>query len=335
MTGAPELLNESTVIPWAKGQGIVPEGHPLCARALAGGVSNIVLAVKWESGGVVVKQSLPQLRVADRWDFDRARIITERKALSYLQTVIPGHVPTVVGADDDAFAFAMTYVPAGEVWKAQLMRGELSRSTARAAADILATIQLASRVDHAALEDFADRMPLIQGRIEPYHRAAAQRNPELAPIVHAHAQRLIESRDVLVLGDFAPKNLLVDGDTVVVIDVEVAHLGDPCFDVAFLLTHLILKHIVLPGCTTDLLELATEFWLTYQTRCGAAAAPEGDVVIAVGCLLLARVDGKSPVEYLGVHGPSIRATARDILTTGATEPLLAVLARALHEQETS
>ena len=73
-----------------------------------------------------------------------------------------------------------------------------------------------------------------------------------------HADRLEQANEVLVLGDYAPKNLLAYPDGVFVIDLEVAHLGAPAFDVAFLLTHLVLKQLVLPGRSGDLRELAEQ-----------------------------------------------------------------------------
>ncbi|MET0860843.1 MAG: aminoglycoside phosphotransferase family protein [Microbacterium sp.] len=305
------LLDETSAIGWARDRGVVPADAPVAARALSGGISNIVLALSWPGGDAVIKQSLPELRVAQHWQFDRARVITERRAIDYLGTVIPGHVPRILAFDDDSFAFAMTMAPhGGEVWKSRLLAGQFDPAIAGAAGRTLAQIQVASRRDRRALTAFEDRMPLVQGRIEPYHHAAAERNPEIAHLVRAHAERLERAREVLVLGDYAPKNLIASADGVFVIDLEVAHLGDPAFDVAFLLTHLVLKQLVLPERSGDLLMLAEQFWSAYRLAAGPAAAPDDDVRVALGCLLLARVDGKSPVEYLGVHGPSVREMAK-------------------------
>ena len=226
MPPAVELLDESSVVGWARDHGLVPPGAAVTARPLSGGISNVVLALAWADGGAVVKQSLPELRVAQRWEFDRARVVTERKAIEYLASVIPGRVPEVIAFDDADFAFAMTVAPnGGDVWKERLLRGQLDGSTARAAGETLGRIQLASRRDRDLLGAFDERMPLIQGRIDPYHRTAAALNPHLADVVIPHAERLIAARDVLVLGDYAPKNLLAYPEIVFVIDLEVAHLG--------------------------------------------------------------------------------------------------------------
>lgn len=318
------LLDETSAISWARDHGVVPTAAPVDVRALSGGISNIVLALSWPGGEAVIKQSLPELRVAQHWEFDRARVVTERRAIDYLGTVIPGRVPRIVAFDDDSFAFAMTMAPrGGQVWKSRLLAGHLDPATAGAAGRTLAQVQLASRRDRAALAAFDDRMPLLQGRIAPYHHAAAARNPEVAPLVNAHATRLEQARDVLVLGDYAPKNLIETADGVFLIDLEVAHLGDPSFDVAFLLTHLILKQLVLPDRSGDLLVLAEQFWSAYRRVAGAAAAPDDDVRVALGCLLLARADGKSPVEYLGEHGGFVRRLARyALLESGEAVPAL-------------
>lgn len=330
MTSATDLLDEESVIAWAYAHGVIPSIRGVRAKGLSGGISNVVLAVHSGDRSAVVKQSLPELRVAEKWEFDRARVVTERKAISYLSTIIPGHVPEVLAVDDEHFAFAMTMAPPpGEVWKTLLMRGELDPGTAGAAGAILGHIQTASRSDRELLADFDDRMPLVQGRIQPYHLTAAAKNPDVADIITRHADQLVAARDVLTLGDFAPKNLLAYPDRVFIIDLEVAHLGHAAFDPAFLLTHLVLKSLVLPSRVDDLATLAATFWSAYQNTAGEPAA-ESDVRVALGCLLLARADGKSQVEYLGAHAPSVRAAAKDLLTSDVDTPIHESVARALH-----
>lgn len=331
MTRESDLLDEGSVIAWAYAHGVITSTCGVRARALSGGISNVVLAVDSGDRSAVVKQSLPELRVADKWEFDRARVVTERKALSYLSTIIPGHVPEILAVDDEHYAFAMTMAPPpGEVWKARLMRGELEPATARSAGALLGRIQTASRTDRAALTDFHDRMPLLQGRIRPYHLTAASKNSDVADIITRHADQLVAARDVLTLGDFAPKNLLAYPERVLIIDLEVAHLGHAAFDPAFLLTHLVLKSLVLPSRVDDLATLAATFWSAYQNAAGEHTAADQDVGIALGCLLLARADGKSQVEYLGAHAPGVRAAAKDLLTSDVDTPINESVARALH-----
>jgi hypothetical protein len=161
-------------------------------------------------------------------------------------------------------------------------------------------------------------------RVDPYLRTIVRRHPDLAETVDVYVERLLATRRCLVHGDFSPKNVLVGRDGLWVIDWEVTHRGDPAFDLAFMLNHLLLKAIHRPQGRRD-----------YET-CGRAfleayAQPfDPEYVLGlVGCLMLARVDGKSPAEYLSerertharAHGialltapPSAPAAAWEIIT---------------------
>jgi 5-methylthioribose kinase len=317
------LMTEATAGDVLRRLGVVPPGVPVRAHALSGGISNIVLAATWDGGRAVLKQSLPELRVATVWRFDRARIVNERRAMRHLAGVLPaGSVPAVLAHDDEAFLFVMSHAPEGGVnWKEALLRGEIDLSAAGRAGAMLGEIHRRSAGDPGVAHDFADLTPLLQGRVDPYHRTAAAANPELADIVNAEADRLLATRRCLVLGDWSPKNLLVYPDHMLALDFEVAHYGDPAFDVAFLLTHLVLKGVRRPGDAGRLRAAADAFLRGY-----GAPPPDAHVVAELGCLLLARIDGKSRIEYLTADDQRahVRALAADILTT-SDRPLTATL----------
>ena len=48
-------------------------------------------------------------------------------------------------------------------------------------------------------------------------------------------------RGAIAAGVIDPKNILVAGDHIFIIDFEISHYGDPSFDPAFLICHLVLK----------------------------------------------------------------------------------------------
>ena len=136
-------------------------------------------------------------------------------------------------------------------------------------------------------------------RLDPYYRTTASRHPNLRP----HFDRLMRessSRRVsLVHGDWSPKNFLVTPAAVVAIDFEVIHFGDPSFDSAFLLNHLLLKSFSRPQWSAEFARLAARFWQVYRS----GLPPDCDwiepaTLAHLGCLLLARIDGKSPAEYI-------------------------------------
>ena len=175
-------------------------------------------------------------------------------------------------------------------------------------------------------ETFADRQDFIALCVDPYLRVTAERRPHLAAAINRHTERMLSVRDCLVHGDYSPKNLLVEPsapDAVVLLDHEVCHWGDPSFDTAFCLTHLHLKACTFADRAADFLDLAAEFWTSY-----ADATLEADTVGMLGCLLAARVDGKSPAEYLTTEAlrQRVRRLAETILfeeprTLGAVREL--------------
>jgi 5-methylthioribose kinase len=112
-----------------------------------------------------------------------------------------------------------------------------------------------------------------------------------------------------VHGDWSPKNFLVSAAGVMAIDFEVTHFGDPAFDSAFLLNHLLLKSFYRPEWSAKFSRLAGKFWEVY----GSGLPPGCDwiepaTLTHLGCLLLARIDGKSPAEY--ITEPSLQERVR-------------------------
>jgi vanillate/3-O-methylgallate O-demethylase len=115
----------------------------------------------------------------------------------------------------------------------------------------------------------------------------------------------------LVHGDLSPKNVLLGPSRTWIIDWEVAHFGDPVFDLGFLLTHLLCKSLYRPGSAAGYRAAASGFLQHYRAATEILAAPwdEEYLVAQTACLLLARIDGKSPASYLD---ESARDRGRDI-----------------------
>ena len=265
---------------------------------------------------VVVKQALPRLRVADEWLAKRERAITEGEALRLAQQLTPGSVPQVLDVDEVACALTITEAPADwRPWKDQLLAGDAAPGVARRLGGLLGTWQAATWNDHAVERAFEGQEVFEQLRVDPYYRTVCRRRPKLARAVDAFIQRMNATRACLVHGDYSPKNVLV-GEGIWVLDFEVAHCGDPAFDVAFMLNHLLLKRLHVPEAGDGIEQSARDCW-----DASAQAAPEllpdlSYVLGHVGCLMVARVDGKSPAEYL-------RKTEREWARDGGTALLLA------------
>jgi 5-methylthioribose kinase len=308
-----DLLTVETVGPYLTGRGLVEAGTPVSAEELAWGVSNVVLAVASAGFQAVVKQALPRLRVEEEWLAKRERALTEADALVLAGQLAPGTVPAVLDVDPKACALVVERAPIGwPNWKEQLLAGKADAEVAERLGRLLATWHRETEDDPDVARRFGDKEAFEQLRVDPYYRTVMHRWPSLAQRLGMLVDLMLDERRCLVHGDFSPKNVLVGGHGAWVIDFEVAHVGDPVFDLAFMLNHLLLKAIHRPENAENYRACADAFLAGYARE----AEPEY-LFGHVGALMLARVDGKSPAEYL--TGPE-RLQARALGTRLVLDP---------------
>jgi 5-methylthioribose kinase len=283
---------------------------------LEGGVSNTVLLAESDGDRIVLKQALAKLRVKEDWHADRSRIRRECNALRLLAPLLaPGAVPRIVFEDEENCLFAMEAAPRGaRTWKALLLEGQAPIEIAESVGAMTAAMLRQSWGSSEWEELFGDQTAFDQLRLDPYYRFTATRHPDLAP-QFAERIELAGRRHALVHGDWSPKNFLVWGGRVTAIDFEVIHYGDPSFDAAFLLNHLLLKSFYRPQWAPRYAASAERFLEIATTAVPAAADFEWATLRHLGCLLLARIDGKSPVEYIQEEGlkARIRTFARRLI----------------------
>ncbi len=293
-----QFLSTETVGRYLVGRGIFSPADGLKIAELGGGVSNIVLRAESPARAVVLKQALPRLRVADEWLANRERAINEAEALRLLGGITPDRVPALIDLDRERCALVTSAAPAGWAsWKTRLLDGIADPRTAESLGEILARWHAATFRDERVRAAFPDTVLFRQLRVDPYYRVTAARRPDLAPHIERYVERMQHVRLCLVHGDFSPKNVLV-GDGIWVIDFEVAHVGDPVFDVAFMLNHLLLKRVHMPRIR-GAEESVRAFWAGYEGAVPATLLPDRPYLFGqLGCLMVARVEGKSPVEYL-------------------------------------
>jgi aminoglycoside phosphotransferase (APT) family kinase protein len=248
------------------------------------------------------------------WFADVSRNRTEREYIEFVSRIAPGSVPRLTTAGDGYFA--MEYLGEEYVnWKEALMNGRFEVDWARQAGSLLGKIHSASRNDPRLAVRFDTMDAFGQLRIEPYLIATASRHPELALLLQAEARRLAAHRSALVHGDFSPKNILVSAGRMVLLDCEVACYGDPAFDVAFLFTHWFLKALYHKDHFKEVRAMIEAFREGYALL---DAEMERRVTPLLVMLMLARVDGKSPVEYLveAADKETVRTFCRSTLVEG-------------------
>jgi D-3-phosphoglycerate dehydrogenase len=281
---------------------------------LAGGVASDIRVVDGPDGPQVVKRALPKLRVAADWRSDPARSATEVAALQAAAELIgQDAVPKVLWTDPEKYSFGMELIgPHFKNWKETLLAGDVSLPVVRRAGTLLGQFHQRSGARPDLAERFASTTNFEELRIDPFFTRPALLAGSLGPAIMAAADGLRQRRVALVHGDYSPKNLLTDGENIVILDWEVAHWGDPRFDIAFCVSHLILKAHRSGADRSALLHAAAEFGAAYRD----ANPGYWDQALAalVGALLIARVLGSSPVDYLAsVDVESVRRWAGHML----------------------
>ena len=275
-------------------QGIVHEDSEPIVEHLSGGVSCRVWKISVDQDRWVIKQALEKLNVKADWFSDVERIHREHEVMKQLELILPDcNVPKVLHVDYVNHIYLMTCAEEGvQTWKDLLMQGIFNADTAKSAADILTRIHSQSfKIDEKIKPAFSDQKYFNQLRIDPFHRFLIQKYPELSAEINGLIEELTGQKICLVHGDFSPKNMLVEkSGSIVLIDYEVAHWGNPVFDLAYCLGHLILKawHLKKPD---EMLELIGVFLANYKGQVN-------NLLPHLGLMLLARVDGKSPVNYI-------------------------------------
>ena len=287
---------------------------------LAGGVSSDIWRVDLPGRSLCVKRALPRLKVAAEWHAPTSRNASEWAWIRFAAGHVPLHVPQPLAHDPDAGLFAMSFLEPARypVWKRQLMDGEVDVGTARAVGSVLARIHAASAGDATVAREFATLDNFRALRLEPYLIATGRRHPDLAARLGALAQRTGEASIALVHGDVSPKNILVGANGPVLLDAECAWYGDPAFDIAFCLNHLLLKCLLRRDLRESYLAGFEALRAAYCVAVDweSAASLEARAAALLPGLLLARIDGKSPVEYLlgrDADQALVRNTARGLL----------------------
>lgn len=331
---------ESNVVAYLRERGLVPPGDvPVRAKALGWGVSNIVIRVDVPGvqPPVVVKQSRPKLRVAMEWLSKIDRIFAEIAALEALGEVLnEGSVPKVLFVDRDNYLFVMSCAPdESVVWKPQLLEGKSDAVVAAKAGTLLGRMH--SRLDaqtHPALVPggaLYETEVFDQLRIDPFYRTAAKTHPEIGEALDALGDQALNATfRTFVHADFSPKNLLVhrQGDGLTAVDFETSHAGDPAFDLGFFHSHLLLKSIRAARQghdPTSYWNLTRSAWHAYHLEAKDAQVDPTRVTRSIrhaAACSLARVDGKSPVDYLDPRAQTAtRRFAVEILRLPPDRPL--------------
>ena len=310
-----------TVSGFLRAEGLV--GDPALARLtpLTGGVASDIWKVESESGQrvFVVKKALAQLRVAQTWLAPVSRNASEVEWLREAGRILPEVVPEILASDAEAGIFAMSYLDPADhpVWKQELRAGRADPTFAARLGQVIATIHAGTQGSDEIARRFANDVTFHSIRIEPYLEATARAHADLAAPLMALAGETLAAKVALVHGDISPKNILVGPKGPVILDAECAWYGEPAFDLAFCLNHLLLKCLWTPSASADFHACFDALAESYLARVDwePREAIEARAARLLPALFLARVDGKSPAEYITADADKdrIRRVARPLI----------------------
>ncbi|MFE6736547.1 phosphotransferase family protein [Microbacterium sp. NPDC057650] len=285
---------------------------------LPGGVSSDIRVVRAGDRTVVLKRALEKLKVVADWHAPIERSRAEARWLEFVSHIAPDAVPEVLAVDAQSHAIAMEFLPPEQYpnWKTQLLSGLVDVDVAGRVGQLLGRIHAASAATPELAARFDNQDAFESLRIEPYLRRTAAAEPRAAGPLAEVIAMLERPGRVLVHGDVSPKNILIGASSPVLLDAECATWSDPAFDAAFCLTHLGLKAVHLPERAPELRAAASELRRRYLDEVDWEPASDVDRRISriLPALMLARVAGASPVEYLDEsERQRVRATAIELL----------------------
>jgi len=195
-----------------------------------------------------------------------------------------------------------------------LLAGAVDAEIATQVGDVLGRIHSATADRADIARRFATDDNFFALRLEPYLVENSRVHTELADMLLRLVTRTAQTRRVLVHGDVSPKNILIGPEGPVLIDAECAWFGDPAFDVAFCLNHFFLKAAHMPEHAEALMRCVSMMTRAYLEHVNWEPHSQLDARVAslLPGLTLARIDGKSPVEYLDAPA---RDAARSLAIT--------------------
>lgn len=297
-----DITKKEDMISYLKDNGIISDAEPYSINYCSGGVSCPVALIETGGRTLLIKQGRARLAVKEEWLADPARTNLEGKGAAYYHKYLPETQPDVLINDEENHIFVREAIPAGcHMWKADLMEGILDFKVARRTMEVMATVHSCSAKDPDVPHVFNNYNNIYELRVSPYIQFVAKKYPQLAKVSDEVSDLIMNTHQVLVHGDYSPKNIIVTPEReVCVVDSEPVHCGNAICDVSNFTTHIVLKSAYLRKYSAAFLNMLVDMTDTYFSSIDFAdpKVVEANCMKALGMIVLARIDGKSPAEYI-------------------------------------
>ena len=269
---------------------------------LKGGVSSDVYKVKTSENTYCVKRSVPKLRVKKEWYADTKRLKYEFFWLSHCKKIIPNRIPYVYNFIQKKDYLILEYFnnKKFDTLKSHLLNKKIEKKIIIKISKDLFKIHKESSTNTIKKKFINNSKNFYDLRLDAYFNELARVYPKLKKKVKNVLISYEKNSSTLVHGDFSPKNILVSDNKIKYIDAETSNFGDPAFDVVFFSNHLLIKSIFIPSKKKEFINCYKKFFYTYLSSLKKSDKPNffNRCAIMIPLMLLARIDGKSPVEYI-------------------------------------
>jgi 5-methylthioribose kinase len=304
-------LGERNAAPYLRGQHLLEPGEEASLEPAGDGNINWVRRVRISPSGrsLVLKQARPALERFPEYQVTTERIVFEWRYYEIARASDPGGVlPKVLAFDERERVLILEDLGSAERLDEALRKGGDGRSAAHALGQFLGRVHGATR-DPALARDFSnDAMRRLHGDhifFLPFRENAFPLSPRLrhraeevwkdaaltARADEAYA-RYLGAGDALVHGDVQAGNVLLAPSGPKLLDAEIAHLGDPAFDLGTLVAHLCVNALAQRAAVPS---AVTALWSAYQETAGGATLRFEDVARYAGFELLRRTLGAARV----------------------------------------
>jgi 5-methylthioribose kinase len=310
--GAQVRLSEENLAPYLRKLGVLAPNEKANVEPVGDGNINWVRRVRGERRSWVVKQARPTLERFPEYSVSTERVVFEAR---YYETVAPldraGICPAVVRFDPEQRVLVLEDLGAAERLDAALARGADVAAAAAALGSFLGVVHAATRGAGLAERFSNEEMRRLHGDhifqlpyrsndfpLSPALRKRAlaiQRDEALVRTIDGAYARYLESAHALVHADVQPANVLLRDDGPRLLDAEIAHVGDPAFDLGQLIGHLWLSAVARAdtGAARGAIRAA---WSAYAVAFGSDGLTSfSDVTRYAGIELLRRTIGAARV----------------------------------------
>jgi 5-methylthioribose kinase len=262
----------------------------------------------------IVKQARPALERFPEYRVDTRRIVYEARWTELARAHDDEHIcPEILHFSESERVLILEDLGSAERLDTRLARGGFDAGpTGASLARLLGRVHAATadadltgrfdndemrrlHGDHIFLLPFGDEPFPLDPEVEA--RSRALREPGFRAIAAAAYRRYLEPRGALVHGDVQAGNVLLPPTGPKLIDAEIAHIGDPAFDVGTLIAHLLLPAVAARRANAAVPAVQAT-WNAYVETAGPAHPRFSDVARYAGLEILRRTVGAARVPVL-------------------------------------